>query len=65
MCYFLQLNLYLILFHIYKYQVETFNDGVFIVVLNTETGVMKTFRILNSNDGWVEEPNLPAITFTH
>ena len=34
-----------------------------LVVLNTETGVMKTYGVTNS--GWVENQNLPTITFTH
>ena len=34
-----------------------------LVVLNTETGVMKTYGVANS--GWVENQNLPTITFTH
>tara|TARA_B100000674_G_C37307330_1_gene674837 strand:+ start:179 stop:475 length:297 start_codon:yes stop_codon:yes gene_type:complete len=34
-----------------------------LVVLNTETGVMKTYGVGNS--GWVENQNLPTITFTH
>ena len=48
-----------------KYQIETFittNNYRALLVLNTETGVMKTYRI---NGSWEEHPNVPAITFTH
>tara|TARA_B100000963_G_scaffold161415_1_gene140382 strand:+ start:185 stop:484 length:300 start_codon:yes stop_codon:yes gene_type:complete len=44
-----------------KYQVST-TESYGIVVLNTETGVMKTYRM---NAGWEEYPNVPDITFTH
>ena len=44
-----------------KYQVST-TESYGIVVLNTETGVMKTYRM---NGGWEEYPNVPDITFTH
>ena len=44
-----------------KYQVSDFNS--IIVVLNTETGVMKTYAV--GANGWVENSNFPAITFTH
>ena len=46
------------------YQVETFTSGR-ILVLNTETGVMKTYQA-NANVEWVEPVgNYPEITFTH
>ena len=45
-----------------KYQVATFEND-FLVVLNTETGVMKSYN--PTLDGWVENSNLPSITFTH
>ena len=52
------------------YQVEHVDDNGFaIAVLNTETGVMKTYFVQNI-DGisqWAESPigALPEITFTH
>lgn len=45
-----------------KYQVANHYSGA-IVVLNTETGVMKAY--IGTAQGWVENPDLPAITFTH
>jgi len=45
-----------------KYQVSATSSSL-IVVLNTETGVMKTYY--NTGNSWGEYPNLPAITFTH
>ena len=55
-----------------KYQIATgqslsSSNGQYtrtLVVLNTETGVMKTYWFGN-NGSWVEHPNLPTITFTH
>ena len=49
-----------------KYQItasyESGNSS-YIMALNTETGVMKSYR---SNGGeWEEAPNHPPITFTH
>ena len=48
------------------YQVAYSNDNLRIVVLNTETGVMKTYlrAAINSYE-WAEDPYTPAITFTH
>ena len=46
-----------------KYQVSNYSIAGRIVVLNTETGVMKTYD--SSNDGWNEISYLSAITFTH
>lgn len=48
------------------YQVETLSEAAKqILVLNTETGVMKTYYG-GSIDGWIEQPNVaPEITFTH
>jgi hypothetical protein len=48
-----------------KYQVEYYGNGAYdIVVLNTETGVMKTYY--KSTNGWTENfTGLPVITFTH
>ena len=48
------------------YQVETLSElAKQILVLNTETGVMKTYYG-GSSDGWIEQPNVaPEITFTH
>ena len=34
-----------------------------LLVLNTETGVMKTYGV--GTNSWVENTNLPTITFTH
>ena len=50
-----------------NYQVESSFDNRFLV-LNTETGVMKTYTVVNNQ--WVEYPesyngHLEAITFTH
>ena len=45
-----------------KYQVST-TESYGIVVLNTETGVLKTYYA--QAGGWTENQNLPAITFTH
>jgi len=52
------------------YQVEHVDDnGYAIVVLNTETGVMKTYfrQSIGGISQWAEstEGNLPEITFTH
>ena len=52
------------------YQVEHIDDnGYYIVVLNTETGVMKTYirQTIGGINQWAENPdgNLPEITFTH
>ena len=51
-----------------KYQVTNVTSK-YIAVLNTETGVMKTFRDSNNQAdifNWVEETNgNPTITFTH
>ena len=44
-----------------KYQIAGTSTGR-IVVLNTETGVMKTYY---GSNGWTEDGNLPSITFTH
>ena len=48
-----------------KYQVSNTRYGNYdyLVVLNTETGVMKTYY--PQQNGWAEWPSLPAITFTH
>ena len=46
-----------------KYQVSNYGSSNGIVVLNTETGVMKSY--FAENGGWVEIGFLPAITFTH
>ena len=48
-----------------KYQVADteFNNDNIIVVLNTETGVMKTYHWLGA--GWEENPLFPSIRFTH
>ena len=46
-----------------KYQVEVFYDN-FILVLNTETGVMKTFAA-GGNGEWYDSSTFPEITFTH
>ena len=43
-----------------KYQVEVMGNGYDILVLNTETGVMKRY----ATNGWQEFPN-SEITFTH
>ena len=48
-----------------KYQVESYGDNENFVVLNTETGVMKTYMRVNNGGNWVENPNYPEITFTH
>tara|TARA_B100001094_G_scaffold327697_1_gene386464 strand:- start:195 stop:470 length:276 start_codon:yes stop_codon:yes gene_type:complete len=50
-----------------NYQVESSFDNRFLV-LNTETGVMKTYTVVNNQ--WVEYPesyngHLETITFTH
>jgi hypothetical protein len=50
-----------------NYQVESSFDNRFLV-LNIETGVMKTYTVVNNQ--WVEYPesyngHLEAITFTH
>ena len=45
-----------------KYQVST-TESIGIVVLNTETGVMKTYY--STGGAWTENQNVPAITFTH
>tara|TARA_Y100000991_G_C21889632_1_gene313154 strand:+ start:355 stop:630 length:276 start_codon:yes stop_codon:yes gene_type:complete len=50
-----------------NYQIESSFDNRFFV-LNTETGVMKTYTVVNNQ--WVEYPefyngHLEAITFTH
>ena len=45
-----------------KYQVTYSGYSNRIVVLNTETGVMKTYQ---PNPEWEEVPTIPAITFTH
>ena len=45
-----------------KYQVASLDEND-IVVLNTETGVMKTYDL--TTQGWVENSDLPTITFTH
>ena len=48
-----------------KYQVQDYSTG-YIVVLNTETGVMKTYLLDVNNAGtWVERPGVSQITFTH
>ncbi len=44
-----------------KYQVANFGDSYDILVLNTETGVMKRY---DANDGW-QELTLYTTTFTH
>ena len=44
-----------------KYQLSDASNGR-IVVLNTETGVMKTYF---GSNGWTEDGNYPSITFTH
>ena len=47
-----------------KYQVASTGYTNRIVVLNTETGVMKTYY--KSSNGWTENfTGLPVITFTH
>ena len=52
-----------------KYQVTNLNSSKYIAVLNTETGVMKTFVDTNNQAGifnWVEAfTGNPTITFTH
>ena len=53
------------------YQVMSWGDSASIVVLNTETGVMKTFFGYNNGSDfqWIEAPlvngNYAPITFTH
>ena len=48
-----------------KYQVadSKFENQANIVVLNTETGVMKTYYWVGA--GWEENPLFPSIRFTH
>ena len=48
-----------------KYQVSNTRWGSYdyLVVLNTETGVMKTYY--PHQNSWTELPSLPVITFTH
>ena len=49
-----------------KYQFSSVYAGSFaIAVLNTETGVMKSYESNNSCDCWVENNSLAPITFTH
>jgi len=40
-------------------------DGSLIVVLNTETGVMKTYRYNANANGWSDSSQFQEITFTH
>jgi hypothetical protein len=40
-------------------------DGSLIVVLNTETGVMKTYRYNANANGWSDSSQYQEITFTH
>jgi hypothetical protein len=40
-------------------------DGSLIVVLNTETGVMKTYRYNANANGWSDSSEYQEITFTH
>ena len=40
-------------------------DGSLIVVLNTETGVMKTYRYNVNANGWSDSSQYQEITFTH
>tara|TARA_B100001093_G_scaffold491059_1_gene530760 strand:+ start:442 stop:723 length:282 start_codon:yes stop_codon:yes gene_type:complete len=48
------------------YQVELISGGYDIVVLNTETGVMKSYTASTSGQ-WIDHPNgnFVPITFTH
>jgi len=52
------------------YQVELIDDDntiTRIAVLNTQTGVMKSYTIVNAvqNPIWMEDENVAGITFTH
>lgn len=40
-------------------------DGSLIVVLNSETGVMKTYRGDINANGWAESSDFAEINFTH